>query len=116
MRNRSAIFDRFDVQTGGLKRRDGTFPTTTGAFDFDVNFTDTKLLGLLGGLLSRTLTSKRRAFTASFESARSGTGPAQGFPLGVRNGHRCVIEGCLNVSYAVGNITSDAFLLGFCHF
>jgi hypothetical protein len=69
-----------------------------------------KLCRFLSGLLGGTLTGKRSAFSASLEAACSSTGPTKGVTFGVRNRHGCVVEGRVNVSDAIGDIATNAFL------
>ena len=47
------IFDRFDINAGGLKRRYGALPTATGTIHPDVYILDTEFQCLLGCLLRR---------------------------------------------------------------
>ena len=114
VRDRSAIFDRFDVQASSLKCRDCTFTTTAWAFDSDVNFFDTELHRLVGSLGGRTLTGKRGTFTRPLEAASTCTGPAKGFAFGVGDGDGCVVESSLNMGHAVSRVTTDSLL--FCSF
>ena len=115
MGNRRAVFNRLNIQACGLQRCNGTLASASRAFDFDINFLDTKLQSFFSSLLSGALTCKWRAFSAAFEAASSCTGPTQGFTLGVGNGDRRVVKGCLNMGHPVGHIASDAFLLCLCH-
>lgn len=115
VRNRRAILDGLYVQTRCLERGDGTFTTTSGSFDANVDFFDAELEGFVGRLLCRTLTCKRSALAASLEATGSRTGPTQGFALGVGDGHRRVVKGCLDVCNPVRDIATYAFLFGLGH-
>jgi len=113
MRDGRAVFDGFHVESGGLERGDGTFPTAAGAFDSHIDFLDTEFSGLFGTLLSGTLASKRGAFATAFESASTCTGPAKGFAFGVGDGNGCVIEGGVNVSHTERDVFSDSAFFSF---
>ena len=116
MRDRSTIFDRFDIQAGCLKCGDRTFAATARTFDTDVNFFDAELHRLVRGLSGCTLTSKRSAFTRSFKATSTGTGPTKGFAFGVGDGNGRVVEGSLNMGHAVSYVTTDSLLfVRFCH-
>lgn len=117
MRDWSAIFDRLDVQTSGLKRRDRTFATTAWAFDTHVDFLDTELDRLVSCLLSGALAGKRRAFSTALETTSSRTGPTKRFAFGVSDRDSGVIKSRLNVSHSISHISSDSsFFVCLCHF
>ncbi len=116
MWNRRAIFDRLDVQTGGLKRRDRTFAATAWAFDANVDFLDTKLDRFVSRLLSCTLAGKWCAFSTAFETTGSRTGPTKRFAFGVSDRDGRVVKSRLNVSHSVGHVSSDSsFFVCLCH-
>ncbi len=116
MRDWRDVFNQFHVQASRLQCRDGAFATASGAFDANFHVTHSKLAGFFGGLLSRTLTGKGRAFSAAFESAGTSTRPTKRVAFGVRDGDGRVVERCMNVSNAAGDIASDAFfLVCLCH-
>ena len=116
VRDGGHFLDQFHVQASSLQGGDGTFATGSRSFDANFNVTHTKLGCFFSSLLSSTLTSERRAFTAALESTGSCTGPAQRVTLGVRDGHRGVVESRVNVSNTVAYVSADAFfLVGLCH-
>jgi hypothetical protein len=115
MRDRRAIFNRFDGQSGSLQSRYRTFSATAWSFDLHIDFFDTKFRCLLGALLSSTLSSKGRTLSASLESTGSSTCPTKRFAFGIRDGHRSVIESRLNMGYPVGYIPSYFPFLYICH-
>lgn len=111
VRNRGAIFYRFDIQSRTLKSCNCTFATTSGAFDSNVDLLDTKLDCLFSSLLSSHLTSEGCALSRSFESTGSSTRPTQSFTLRVGDRHGCIVKRRLDVSHAIGHITSNSFFL-----
>ena len=104
------FFNQFDVQTSRLEGRDRTFATAARALHSDFNVTHAKLSRLFGSLLSGTLASERRAFAASLEATGPGTGPAKRIAFRVSNRHCRVVERRVNVSNAIADVTTDAFL------
>ena len=116
VRDRRAVFDGFNVQTGGLQGSNGALATTSWALDANFDFFNAKLHGFFGGCLGGTLAREGSAFPAAFESTSTGTGPAKRFAFGVSDSYGRVVEGRLNVSNAVGHISTDATFLCFSHF
>ena len=92
MRNRCAVFDCFDVQSGRLQCGNRAFAATTWSFDTNVNVPDSELDCFFCSLLGRHLARKRSAFSTAFESTGPSTGPTERFTLGVRDGYRRVIK------------------------
>ena len=111
MRDGRTVFDRFDVQSSRLQGGDGTFSATAWTFDTNVNFFHPELDGFLCGLLGRHLTCKRCALTTSFEVAGSGARPTERFALGVGDRYRGVVECCIDVCHAVGDISPYSLFL-----
>ncbi len=111
MRDGRAVFDRFDVQSSRLQGGDGTFSATAWTFDTNVNFFHPELDGFLCGLLGGHLTCKRCALTTSFEVAGSGARPTERFALGVGDRYRGVVECCIDVCHAVGDISPYSLFL-----
>jgi hypothetical protein len=116
VRNWSDVFNQLHIQPSRLKRGNCAFATRTRAFDSHFHITHAELGCLFSSLLCSTLTSKRRAFAASFETTRASTGPAKGVALGVCDGDRGVIESCVYVRNAVADVAAYSFfLVGLCH-
>ena len=116
MGNRSAVFDRLDIQAGRLQCRDRAFATAAWAFDANVDFLHPELDGLFRSLLSCHLARKRSAFATSLKVASSGTGPTQRLTFCVGDGDGCIVERRVNVGYAMGNIATNSFFLRFSQF
>jgi hypothetical protein len=114
MGNRCAIFNRLDIQTSRLERCNRTFSSTARSFDANVDLFDAELKCLVGCLLGGTLTGKRRAFSTSFETAGSRTGPTKRFAFGVSDGHGCVVKSRFDVGHAHGYVATSltTFRLG----
>ncbi len=116
MGNRRNVLDQFDIQSGRLKRGDGTLTTRPGALHAYLNIPHAELAGLLSRLLSGALTSKRSALATALESACTGTGPAERVAFGIGDGDRRVVERRVNVGNAIGHVTPYSFfLIGLCH-
>lgn len=113
--NWSAIFNRLNIQAGGLKCSNRTFSTTSWAFDSNVNFFDAEFHRLVSCLLSSTLSGERSTFSAAFETACPGTGPTKSLAFGVSDGNGGVVKSRLNVSNTVSHITTHSTFFGFCH-
>lgn len=92
VRNRSAVFNRLDVQASGLKSRDRAFSARTRTIDANGNIFHTKLGRLLSRLLRGTLTGKWRTLATPLKPTRAGTCPTECIPFCIGNRHRCVIE------------------------
>ena len=115
MGNRSTVLDGLDVQACRLQRRDGAFSSAARPDDSDVHFLHSELDRLFGGLLRGALTGKRCALPATFKAAGSRARPAQRVTLGVRDGHRGVVEGRINVCDSNCDVAPDFSLLCFPH-
>ncbi len=116
MRNRRHILDQLDVQTSSLQRSDCTFTPRPGPLDPNFNVPHPELGGLLRRLLSRTLTSKWRALTTPLESRGASGRPTKRISAGIRNRHRRVVEGAVDVNNPTANVsTNTLFLVCFCH-
>ncbi|TWT52498.1 hypothetical protein Pla22_01220 [Rubripirellula amarantea] len=116
VRNRGYFLDQLHIQTSGLQRSDSTLAARTWALNLHFNITHAEFLSLFSSLLCSTLTGERGALTTTLEPARSSTGPAKRIALGISDGHGRVIERCVNVSNAAGDVATDAFLfVGLCH-
>ena len=109
MRQGRDVLDGLDFQPSRLHGRDSTFAATTGAFDFHFHFLHTELDGLFSDLLRGQLPGKRSAFAATFESARTGTGPAQRITFIIGDGYRCIIERRSDVGHAHGYTATHLF-------
>ncbi len=117
VRQRSDVFDGFDLQTGLRQGGDGHIATATGTFDANVDFFHTEFLRFIGGLLSGHLPRKRRALTTAFESARAGRSPAKRVALHIGDRHVCVIETNFDVRDAASDVSLDlTFLRNLSHF
>ncbi len=115
--DRRAVFDRFDIEAGGLESGDGAFATTSGSFNADVDIFHAELDGFFGRLLGGHLAGKRSTFAASLESTGSGACPAECFTFGVSDGHGGVIKSRVHVGDSNRHIaTNSAFgFLLLCH-
>ena len=107
MWNRCNIFNRFDVQTGGLQGGDGAFATRARAFDFDVYVFHAELNRLLSDLLGGALTGERCALSTSLKAARTGRRPAERVTACVGDRYYCVVERRPDIHDAVSNIAPD---------
>jgi len=116
MRNRRHILDQLDVQTSSLQRSDRTFTPRPGPLNPNLNVAHPKLGGFLRRLLSRTLTSKWRALTTPLEPGSTSGRPTKRISARIRNRHRRVIEGAVDVNNPTANVpTNTLFLVCFCH-
>jgi len=116
VRDRSNVFDQLHIQASRLERRDRTFTTRPRSFDSNLNITHSKLGCFLSSLLSRTLSGKRCALSATFESAGSCTRPAKSITFGIRDRHGGVVKCCVNMCNAATDVTANSFfLIGLCH-
>ncbi len=116
MRNRRHILDQLDVQASSLQRSDCTFTPRPRSLDPNFNVPHPKLGGLLRRLLSRTLTSKWRAFATPLKSRSTRGRPTKRISARIRNRHRRVIEGAVDVNNPTAYVpTNTLFLVCFCH-
>ena len=100
------VFDRLDLEASRFEGGDRTFAATAGTLYLDFHITQPKFLRLLRRLLGSTLTRERGTLTASLETTRARTGPAERVTLGVRNRHHRVVERRGNKSDASRNVTA----------
>ena len=115
MRDRRTVFDRLNVESGGLKCSDGAFPTAAWTVDADIDFLHSELNSLFSGLLSGHLTGERRAFSTALKAAATRARRTKRVALGIRNRDRRVVKRRLNVSNAHRNIPSDLSFLYLSH-
>ena len=116
VRDRRYVFDQLDIQPSCLQRGDGAFTTRARTLHADFNVSHAKLGCLFRSLLSGALPSKRGALSTSFESARTGTCPAQRITLGIGDRHGRIIERGVDVRDATSDIATDPlFLVCLCH-
>jgi len=119
VRNGRYVFDGLYRQARLLQGGDGTFPTTAGSIDLDLDFPHAEFHRLVGGLLGCHLSGKGGTFSAALKVTGSASRPAEGITFGVRNGNGRIVEGCLYMGDSCGDAPFDfAFLRGcrcFCH-
>ena len=112
VRDRRAVFQRFDVQAGSLNGRYRTFSSRARTFDANVYVLDAKLHRLFRSLLSGTLSGKRRAFSTALEAARPCAGPAKRIALGVGYRYGRVVKRRANVRDRYRYVATCSTLLG----
>lgn len=116
VRNRRAILNRLDVETGRFESSDGAFTTAARTFDFYVHLSNAKLRSLFSCLLGRHLSRIRRALSTSLKTTRTSTRPAQRITLRVRDGHGGVIERRVDIHDASRHIAAySTFFWLNCH-
>ena len=92
VRHRSAILDRADLQTDGLKGADGGFATGARALDADFHFAHAVGHRLAGGVLRDLLRGERGALARSLETDASGAGPAEDVAVHIGDVYQGVVE------------------------
>lgn len=107
MGNGGNIFNRFDIQTGGLQGGNGAFATGARAFHFDIYIFHAEFNRLFSDLLGCALTGERRALSTSLETTRTGCCPAKGITARVGYCYDCIVERRSDIHDAIGDIAPD---------
>jgi hypothetical protein len=115
MRNRCNIFYRSNTQACLLHRCDSGFPTRAGAFNLNLDFSDSMTDSCTGTLLRGTLSGKRGAFPRPFETYCAGRVVANRISVHICNRYQGVIKRRLDMGGSFGNIPSDSSFCRFCH-
>src|SRR5438552_625804 len=102
--HRGDVLDSQDLQSGGGEGPDGRLAPGAGALDEDVDFGEAVLLGPPGRRLGRELRGERRGLARTLEPDVPRTGPGQGVPVQVGDGHDGVVERGLDVRLTVGDV------------
>ena len=93
VRQRRDVLDRLDVQAGRMNGSDGAVATRARAFHTNLNFFYAILAGSAGSRLGSTLCREWGALPAALEADRTGTRPAEGVAVGIRDRHERVVAG-----------------------
>jgi len=110
------VFDLLYGHSRCLQSGNRTFATRARTLDSNLNFFHTTLGRFFSRLLSRYLTSKWCALSGTFESACTGTCPAQRITFGIGDCHRGVVKRCLDVCHCDSDIASRfSFLVDLGH-
>ena len=115
MRNRRAVFDRFDVQASRLQRRDSAFSPRSRTFDSHFDILDAEFHRSFGRLLGRTLTGERCTLATSLELAGPSTRPAQRIATRVSDRDDRIVECRFDMSDRDRDVTTRFSFLTFCH-
>src|SRR5215510_874497 len=104
VRDRRDVADRDDIEACGLKRPQRRLAPRARPSDLDLEILHAVFHRLLAGVFGGDLRGVRGGFARSLEAHRAGRRPRDGVALRVGDGDHSVVEACMHMSDAGGDV------------